>query len=266
MDLDSKFSFKCHPGVKCFNQCCGDVNIFLTPYDVLRLKNRLGISSSEFMNKYTAMPIDKNQKFPVILFRMNHEKSNNCYFVDEKTGCTVYEDRPWACRMYPLGMASPKKGSPEGDHDFFFLLKEDICMGHKEDKQFTVKEWLDNQGIEEYNANGKEYKDITLHDFFEKGGQLNSSQMEMFYTACYDLDKFRAFVFESSFLQRFKVDKDVIAAIEKTDEALLSFAFLWLRFCLFGEPTLDVMDKEMKGKKAKEEAQKKQDSNNTGKK
>ena len=36
---DAEFNFACHPGVSCFNQCCSDVNIFLTPYDVLRLKN-----------------------------------------------------------------------------------------------------------------------------------------------------------------------------------------------------------------------------------
>ena len=41
MDLDSTFKFSCHPKVSCFNQCCRDVNIFLTPYDVLRMKKRL---------------------------------------------------------------------------------------------------------------------------------------------------------------------------------------------------------------------------------
>ena len=40
---DSEFSFACHPGVPCFNACCGDVNIFLTPYDIIRLKQKLGI-------------------------------------------------------------------------------------------------------------------------------------------------------------------------------------------------------------------------------
>ena len=28
---DDKFEFACHPGVSCFNKCCGDVNIFLSP-------------------------------------------------------------------------------------------------------------------------------------------------------------------------------------------------------------------------------------------
>ena len=40
---DSSFTFACHPGVPCFNDCCGDVNIFLTPYDILRLKQALNM-------------------------------------------------------------------------------------------------------------------------------------------------------------------------------------------------------------------------------
>ena len=59
------FQFACHPGVPCFNDCCGDVNIFLTPYDIIRLKSHLKISSGEFLQKYTISPFDKKQKFPV---------------------------------------------------------------------------------------------------------------------------------------------------------------------------------------------------------
>ena len=42
------FTFACHPEVPCFNQCCRRLNLVLTPYDVLRLKNHLGMSSEEF--------------------------------------------------------------------------------------------------------------------------------------------------------------------------------------------------------------------------
>lgn len=251
MNLDSTFKFSCHPGIKCFNRCCGDVNIFLTPYDVLRMKNRLGISSSEFMNKFTALPIDKNQQFPVILFRMNDEENKTCHFVDEEKGCTIYEDRPWSCRIYPLGLASPKEGHQDGDEEFYFLMKEDVCLGHEEDRELTVRQWIQDQGVEEYDNAGKEYKDITLHDFFEKGGKLNAQQMEMFYTTCYDLDKFRKFVFESSFLERFRVEDEVVQAIKTDDEQLLKFGFRWLRYCLFGEKTIEVQDDSMRGQAAK---------------
>ena len=266
MDLDTPFVFSCHPGVPCFNQCCSDVNIFLTPYDVLRMKNRLGISSTEFMGRYTALPIDKNQRFPVILFRMQEDETKKCHFVDEEKGCTIYEDRPWSCRMYPLGLASPKDGPKDGsknvpknvpknvevpvEQEFYFLMKEDICLGHQEKKEYTVREWIENQGVSKYDEFGRFFKEVTLHDFFEKGGQLKPEQLGMFFTALYDLDRFRKFVFDSTFLDRFQVEKKTADAIQKDDEALLRFSFQWLKFCLFGEKTMEVIDREPKGKKA----------------
>ena len=74
--------------------------------------------------------------------------------------------------------------------------------------------------------------------FFEEGGTLSPEKMHMFHTACYDLDKFREFLFESTLLKRFDVDEDFVEEIRYSDEGLLRFAFLWLRFSLFGEPTM----------------------------
>jgi len=51
MDADHVFRFRCNPGVPCFTRCCGDVTIALTPYDVIRLKNALGVSSKEFLDQ-----------------------------------------------------------------------------------------------------------------------------------------------------------------------------------------------------------------------
>ena len=46
---DSRFRFKCHKDVKCFTKCCRGINITLSPYDIIRLKNRLNLSSEEFL-------------------------------------------------------------------------------------------------------------------------------------------------------------------------------------------------------------------------
>ena len=39
------FSFSCSKELECFNRCCRDINLFLTPYDILRIKRRLKIPS-----------------------------------------------------------------------------------------------------------------------------------------------------------------------------------------------------------------------------
>ncbi len=233
-----KFKFACHPGVSCFNKCCGDVNIFLSPYDVLRMKNRVGMTSSDFLERYALLPVQKDMKTPVVVLRMNDDEAKTCPFLTDE-GCGIYSDRPWPCRMYPVGMAA-QKDTPDGwrGERFYFLLEEDVCKGFDEPREWSIRDWLDSQGIEEYDRWGEGFKELTLHEYFDDGGTLSPEKMHMLFTACYDIDKFRQFVFESTLLQRFDVDEDFVEEMRTDDEALLRFAFLWVRFSLFGEPTV----------------------------
>jgi len=232
---DDTFSFSCHPGVPCFNNCCGDVNIVLTPYDILRLKNRLGITSEEFHDRFALMPFTKEQRLPAVVIKMLEDEGKPCPFLGDE-GCTVYEDRPWACRMYPMGLAAPGQGEAEKDQEgFYFLLQEDKCKGHGEKRELTVGQWLDEQGIRPYDEMGEEFKELTLHPFFEKGGNLTPQQMHMFFLACFDLDAFRRFVCESTFLRRFEVDDETVEKLKTDDVELMRFGFKFVRFSLLGD-------------------------------
>jgi len=256
LGLDSRFCFRCHQGVPCFNECCRDVNIFLTPYDIIRLKNKLGITSEEFIKKYTITPFDQNLKYPILLLQMEDDEKKSCPFVGEE-GCTVYSDRPWACRMYPLGLASPKEGHRTEKDDFYFLIKEEVCRGFDEDNEISVKEWMEDQEIDLYNKMGQGFKEITLHSYFQEGKDLSPQKMEMFFLVCYNIDKFRGFILNSSFLDKFEVDEETQRNIEKDDVALLAFGYDWLKFALFGEKTMkiktDVLDAKQKELKDKQE-------------
>jgi Fe-S-cluster containining protein len=238
LGLKDKFKFACHPGVSCFNKCCGDVNIILSPYDVLRIKNRLGISSSDFLDKYTLLPIQKSMTTPIVLLRMNDDEAKTCQFLTDE-GCGIYSDRPWPCRMYPVGMAA-QKDTADGwrGERFYFLLQEDVCKGFGEPKEQTIEEWLEGQEVDDYDWWGEAFKELTLHEVFDGEETLSPEKMHMLFTACYDIDRFREFVFDSTLLQRFDVDEDFVDEMRSNDEALLRFAFLWLRFSLFGEPTV----------------------------
>ncbi len=237
---DDSFKFGCHPGISCFNTCCSDVNIFLSPYDVLRLKERLGISSTEFLKKYTLLPIQRDMTTPVVLLKMNEDEKRSCPFVTDE-GCGVYTDRPWPCRMYPVGLAT-SRDTPDGwrGERFYFLLREEGCKGFGEDREWTIREWLEDQETDAFDEWGEAYKELSLHPFFEESGTLSPQKMEMFFNATYDLDKFRAFVFGSTLLDRFDVDEDFVYEMRMSDEALLRFGFLWVRFALFGERTMKV--------------------------
>ena len=236
---DDAFRFGCHPGVACFNNCCADVNILLTPLDVLRLARRLGMHTRDFLQRYTLMPITKDLHLPVVMLRMNDEDGKKCHFVGPQ-GCTLYDDRPWACRMYPVGMAlSPAKAGVEPE-PLYFLFEDAFCHGREEPTEWTVDRWRHDQGVPEREAIEAGFRDVVGHPWFIGGRQLDPKRMELFHTACYDLDAFREFVFESSFLTRFEVEPEVVETIRTSDEALLAFAFRWLRFALFAEPTLTV--------------------------
>lgn len=236
LDISDKINFSCHKEIKCFNKCCRDVNIFLTPYDIVRLKNALEISSQEFIDKYTISPFSKEQKIPVLLLKFKKE-DKTCPFIG-KEGCTVYEDRAIACRMYPISEnsheVSKKSGKP------FFLTEDNFCFGHDEKKDISISEYLNNQGVRKYNEMLEYFNKIISHKNIIEGKVLDEQKIGMFYMACYNIDKFREFVFESSFLKRFEIEEEEIKRIKNDDVELLKFGSKWLRFALFGDKLFEL--------------------------
>jgi Fe-S-cluster containining protein len=236
---DDRFRFACHPDLSCFTRCCADVNIVLTPVDVLRLARRLGMTTTEFLARHTLVPITKDLQLPVVMLRMGDDDAHRCAFVGEG-GCTVYEDRPWSCRMYPVAMALPPARAGFEPRPLHFLLEDAFCRGREADPSWSVKEWRRDQDVERREELESGFRDIVSHPWFIGGRQLDPKRCDIFFTACYDLDRFRAFVFESTFLERFELDAQTVEPLRGDDEALLRFAFRWLRFALFAEPVLTV--------------------------
>lgn len=232
---DDTFVFRCGKDLPCFTHCCRDVSIVLTPYDVLRLKNALAMDSSEFLNRHALLPAAQDRRVPLVLLRMEGEEKR-CPFVGPE-GCGVYRNRPWACRMYPLGLAEPRNPTPE-DNRFYFLLKEDLCQGHGTGPALTVRRWIEEQGIEDYDRMGASFRDLMLEEFWQKKEPLSPENRDMVVMALYDLDRFRRFVLETSFLKRFAVDEDRVEVMKSDDEELLEFAVQWIRFCLLGQKTM----------------------------
>jgi len=235
---DERFRFDCNDKLDCFTRCCADVNILLTPVDVLRLSRRLKISTTEFLAQHTMTPVTKDLNLPVVMLKMNDGPHKPCPFVDEAKGCTVYEDRPWSCRMYPLGMALPPARAGVDPEPIYFLFEDDFCHGRRESKEWTAERWLENQGIAARESLEKGFYEVISHPWFIGGRQLDPKRLEMFYMASFDLDTFRRFVFSSTFLGRFELGDDLIEKMRNSDEELLRFSPRWLRFALFGEPTL----------------------------
>ena len=234
------FRFDCHPEVPCFTECCADLNLALTPYDILRLKNRLNMESAQFLDQYTEPSLDQDHRLPRVRLRMNDGGRKPCPFVTEK-GCRVYEDRPSACRIYPLGRATAKsRGGTSSVIERFFLVKEEHCKGFDESREWTVVDWTSDQGLDSYQKFNDLWMEIVTHQGSIGTGDAATRNIQMFFMASYNLEAFRRFVFKSSFLQSFEVDPDTVERIRQDEEALLEFAIKWIRFALFGEPTMSI--------------------------
>jgi Fe-S-cluster containining protein len=238
LDKNSKFQFKCHKGVKCFTECCRDINIILTPYDIIRLKNRLELSSEEFLAIYTVPHILEKTDLPVITLKLLEKEGsdsdgNACPFVRED-GCLVYADRPTTCRYYPLGVASlSHKEDSDGD-EFYFFVHEPHCLGFEEDANWSVAEWREDQGVDIQDEVNADWTDLVVRKrSFPVNIKLTDQSKQMFFMVSYNIDKFKKFVFESSFLDRYKVDDETLKTIKGDEVALLKFGLKWLKGVLF---------------------------------
>jgi Fe-S-cluster containining protein len=232
------FNFSCHRDIPCFNKCCAKLRLILTPYDILRMKKRLGISSDEFLEKYTETVIEDHSRFPMVKLKMNSEKDEICPFVKEQ-GCSIYEDRPGACRLYPLGRASTMAYGGGDAREKFFIVREAHCLGFNKEKSWTLDEWLRHEGVKEYNAMNDQWLQIltTTKDLGEKDA---TKKFQMFFMASYNLDKFREFIFKSKFFDLFEVKADLKDKLANDDVDLMEFGFKWLKFSLFGEKTMKI--------------------------
>ena len=56
--LAGTFPFACHRELSCFNACCRDKHLPLSPYDILRLKRALKIDSDKFLVEYAVYSLD----------------------------------------------------------------------------------------------------------------------------------------------------------------------------------------------------------------
>lgn len=235
----NSFRFLCHKDIACFTKCCAGLKLVLTPYDILRAKNRLKISSREFLDRYTDTSLDPGMRFPKVHLKMREDKDKTCPFVTTE-GCTIYEDRPGACRIYPVGRASLKVQPKMSTKEKFFMVQEEHCLGFQENREWTIEEWLAGEGLDEYNAMNDKWLEILTSPLSLGPEKDARRKLQMFYMASYNLDTFRDFIFKSGFFLRFEVDSDLREALFDDDAALLLFALDWLKFSLFGQKTIEV--------------------------
>jgi len=232
---DERFSFRCHAGLACFNQCCRNLNLFLYPYDVIRIKQRLGISSDQFIEQYVDVVLRPSTFFPEVLLRMAVNDQKTCPFLTD-AGCSVYADRPDTCRSFPLERGVWYDARTRRSRLIHVLRPPDFCLGQHEHKSWTPVTWLRDQQAETHNRMTllwAELRRLFQDDPWGAEGP-QGPKAKMAFMATYNVDRFREFVFNSTFLTRYKVPAEVLRKAKRDDVALMRLGFDWVKFFLWG--------------------------------
>ena len=143
LDRQSPFGFTCR---RCLT-CCRFKKIQLNPYETARIAGRLGISTTDFIARYTTTG------GTVLRF----DDQGTCVFLQAE-GCAVHPDRPLVCRLYPLGRYVDFLGV----ETFAQLTLEDGCQGELHARS-TIAHYLEEQGALPFMEAADRYLDLLWH-------------------------------------------------------------------------------------------------------
>lgn len=207
------FCFKCHPGVPCFTDCCQQLDLALTPYDVVRLKEVLGLTGKDFLEQYAVLEYEEGDIFPRVYLAMKNDGRASCPFVSIN-GCSVYEGRPSACRTYPLGRGAwqDSKGMNHASH---VLIRESHCLGFAESSRQNVNYWIKGQELAVYNEINDQLMALLHHPKIKAGFRPSADQCVLYIQTLYHLEEFK----EATTKQ---------VGVQMNDTALLRYAVDWL--------------------------------------
>ncbi|MFA5626594.1 MAG: YkgJ family cysteine cluster protein [Thiohalomonadaceae bacterium] len=237
-DGDKTISFSCHKGISCWNACCANIDITLTPYDVIRLKKRLGLDSGDFLRQYT-VPFELEKDGIAGVKFKPVEDGSACQFMRPE-GCAVYEDRPTACRYYPVALVAMRKQDEYTDTSSYALVKEPHCKGHEVDRPLTIDEYRQEQGVAEYDEQSRGWRQLILKKMSSGPtiGKPSLRSRQLYFMACYDMDRFREFVRSEGFQSSFELADDLYKQLLEDDSELMQFGFRFLKQVMFGEVTI----------------------------
>jgi Fe-S-cluster containining protein len=247
----ARLQFQCRPGIACWNACCSNIDISLTPYDIIRLKQRLGLRSTEFLQQYT-VPYEMEKDGIAGVKLRPVEGGTACRFMRPE-GCSVYSDRPTACRYYPVALLSMRKQGESSDRQMYAIVREDHCLGHREPCTQSINEYRATQGLLEYDELAHGWRQLILKKKSSGPtiGKPSRRSLEFFFMTCYDVDRLRAFVASDGFSDVYELPADELRAVLEDDVRLLQFGFRLLRQVLFGEMTIPLRAESVERRRAR---------------
>lgn len=142
---DGSFRFQCQE--QCMGRCCTSITILLDPWDVEVMARHLGLSGRDFIERYCSLDFDRQIRWPYVYLR--HARNGPCAFMLEDGKCGIYPARSRNCRTYPVGRAvrfDYMDGLSRKEERLFMVERQPFCFGHRGERTWTVREWLEDAG------------------------------------------------------------------------------------------------------------------------
>jgi len=133
----SPFAYQC----RACSRCCRGKVIPLNPYEVARLAQTLGTTTTEVLARFTGTAGST----------LAVREDESCVFLGEH-GCTVHSGRPLACRLYPLG----RRVAPDGEERFAEVEPHPQSAGIYGGPG-TVEDYLRSQDVEPFHRAAARY-------------------------------------------------------------------------------------------------------------
>ncbi len=221
------FAFACHPGISCFTECCRELDLALSPYDVLRLKSALAVTSGQFLERYVIIEQQQDQILPICYLTMIDDGRASCVFVNQQ-GCSVYPDRPGSCRAYPLGRGGACSDGGEVIESLV-LLREPHCKGFTEPVAQTAQTYLQEQGLTLYNRFNDALLPLYQHQSIRnKTFHPTPQQLDQYILVLYDIDRFRQELVSGHIHLPSPLHTRQLRGVAGSDEDLLLLGVEWL--------------------------------------
>lgn len=136
---DGEVRFRCTMS----GNCCRNMEIFLNPYDVLKLSEVLKKTTGEVIRDELLFLKSKGQLFSRPILKK--ARSGSCSFNRDRK-CMIHPSRPLSCRLFPLARLNQE----------FYLQETEYCLGiHQKDRQ-PLSSYLKQEESEDWLALSEE--------------------------------------------------------------------------------------------------------------